>query len=495
VGAFEQALRFHEEGVAVLPVPFGSKKVDYSWHFWQRGPQDAGDIAALFGQATEANIAALFGCPSGGLFGLDCDDPRSFTETEARLAGLGVTTWTVQSNCTAGHVGGGTYLLRAPGPVKSSGLVRGQGEYSIVWGTHPSGSTYAIAHADKPIWTLPALDALPWLKLTTAEQGRPSRRFPSLAWQLFNGLPTERSYASRSEQEYAIMCSLIRAGYAYQDALHLFDKYPLPGRYHELRANEGEKRARSYFDRSWTSALAFIAADSEASEEVRQAKAWASSRSWPGRSGATDRAVYLAHLSIAEKCGKESYGASARELADLSGVTWQTAANATRRLVKAGLLSVEAEARATLPQKYKLFSGVSCFDTLLTPIVVECQSMIQQKDTFRFAGLGKTGLDVWACLQKHPDGTGATAIAQETGRGRMTIHRKLAAMFQLGMVEPLGDGLWRSLPGADLEEAARELGVSGMGQAQRVKHEKDRRRRRTALDFRRKVKEARANRS
>ena len=45
---------------------------------------------------------------------------------------------------------------------------------------------------------------------------------------------------------------------------------------------------------------------------------WADDRPWPGRTGATDHAAYLAHLEIVERCGRSEYAASCRELGELA---------------------------------------------------------------------------------------------------------------------------------------------------------------------------------
>ena len=103
-------------------------------------------------------------------------------------------------------------------------------------------------------------------------------------------------------------------------------------------------------------------------------------------------------------------------------------------------------------------------------------------DCFRWAGLGQTGADVWRALLVAGD-TGITDahIAEATGRGRATVARKLRAMYRLGMVAPLGDGLWRAIANVDLDKIAQELGTSGMGEAQCKLHSKDRLRHRTVL--------------
>ncbi|MBU1748463.1 MAG: hypothetical protein KKA73_12300, partial [Chloroflexi bacterium] len=69
-----------------------------------------------------------------------------------------------------------------------------------------------------------------------------------------------------------------------------------------------------------------------------------------------------------------------------------------------------------------------------------------------------------------------------TGRHRTTVQRKLAEMFRLGLVEPLGDGWWRAVPEVDLEQVAEELGTAGAGDRQQAQHQRDRRTHRLLLE-------------
>jgi hypothetical protein len=122
-----QALDFHRAGrLSLWPLPVGCKWDDTRWKAWQIEPQTEKDVMALFGNGP-ANIAVLYGKASYGLFGPDCDTPTEFIEQTTWLDALGIVTWVVQSNTVTGnHASGGTFLLRAPVPVQSSGSVRGQ---------------------------------------------------------------------------------------------------------------------------------------------------------------------------------------------------------------------------------------------------------------------------------------------------------------------------------------------------------------------------------
>jgi hypothetical protein len=484
--ALDAALNFHSQDLAVLPLPAGAKDITYTWRFWQNERQTERDIRALFGAAYDLNIAALHGAASRNLFGLDRDDPQSFNDTGNRLTGLGIVTWTVQSNCTSGHVGGGTYLLRAPQPVKSNCVIRGQGEFSIIWGRHPSGSVYTVTNTNAPIFELPTLTALDWLKLEPADtEPEKLKKIPRLAWRLLQGdAATVGKYQSRSEAEAAIVASLIRAGYAFGEIAHLCIIYPGPGKFAEKYAVK-PKTALDYLRRTFRNEQEFINTHaSDAERQARELQAWAHSRPWPGQTGATDKAVYLAHLAIVERCGQSPHGASARELAEIAGVDWHTAANANHRLVDAGLLTLDVSATPSLSARYSLVlrSDLHTSTHSVNYTVMECVEVYRHHDAFRRSGLGKAGGDVWACLKgQGDDGAKDAQIARMTGRNVRTVKAKLAKMYGLGMVEPLGDRHWRAVAGVDLERIAAELGTFGKGELQRKQHERDRRLHRTVL--------------
>jgi hypothetical protein len=210
------------------------------------------------------------------------------------------------------------------------------------------------------------------------------------------------------------------------------------------------------------------------SKLARSLQSWALTRPWPGRTGATDKAVYLAHLKIVLRCGQDPHGASVRELAELAGIVWGTAKNANHRLITARLLNLATRFTSTDPAYYSLIIPPSQ-DTLPGAVAGECALMTQSHDVFRFKALGKTGYDVWRSLLAHrSDSVWVNDIVAETGRKIRTVERKLARMQRLGMAERVARGYWRAFPDVDLDKAAEALDTSGMGERQRRKHQHDR---------------------
>lgn len=492
------ALVYHAADLAVLPLPLESKEPGraFKWGAWANTTQSKKDVLALFGRTGNYNILGLGGLPSHNLAILDADCGPVRAEVESRLDAAGIATWAVTSNTTGAHRGGCAFFTRTPLPVQSATVtltsgkleVRGAGSYALLPPSrHTEGTTYSTVIGDPgQIFTLPTMTALDWLPLQAAPEPEHERRIPRLAWRLLqNDTESVGKYQSRSEAEAAIVSSLIRAGYDFAEIAHLFILYPGPGKFAEKYAAR-PKTAIDYLRRTFRNAQDFVTTHAnDAERKARELKTWALSRAWPGRTGATDRAVYLAHLALVERCGQSPHGASARELAELSGIHWHTAAKATHRLVNAGLLSCDVAATPSLSARYSL--QCAKIGHSVNQDVMEWPNMAQHEDAFRRAGLGKTGADIWEYLSRCGDeGRTVASIARATGRARRTIYRKLARMFKLAMVEPVGDGLWRALPGVDLERVAAELGTFGAGDTQREQHAAERRRHKSVLQLGRK---------
>jgi len=476
-----------ELGLAPFALPYGQKRAVRCWERWQDVPPTQRELEAMF-DGDEQNIAIISGRAGGGLLVLDADNERTFREVAARLRADGIETWVVQRPANgSAHDGGGHFYLRTPRAVKSARIgsaleIKAQGKYVLAPPSlHPQGGLYQFVDRPPGIFTLPSLEALEWLKLMPAP---PQRRIPSLAWRILKGdAETVANYRTRSEAEAALCASLVRAGFDAEDALRLLLKYPGPSKFRELHA-VNSRNARRYLYLTWQNAREFIEThDSEASRLAKRLRAWATSRPWPGRSGSTDRAIYLAHLTIVERCGRDPHGASARELGEMAGVSWRTANKANFRLVEAKFLTLITPATPSFPNVWQLRSPPGrdadsvCKSThSINNTVTECE-LLHTHDVFRWRALGKTGADVWFALQS-VRAAKILELARVTGRHRTTVKRKLNLMLNLGMAEPLGDGYWCAVLGADLDQAAEKSGTSGIGERQRAGHVRDRRRHR-----------------
>ena len=438
------------------------------------------------------NIAIICGAIESNLVALDCDTPKTFIETKTQLGEAGIQTWIVKRNKNGTtHDGGGSFILRTPTPVASKkhgdiDIIGAGGYFMAPPSAHPGGGLYYSNN--EPIARLPDLDALGWLNLKPAQTDRPKQqKLSGKAWRLLNGdAKTIGAYQSRSEAEIALCESLARAGRNFNEVLRLFRAYPGPGKFREKDMDPLE--GRRYLYMTWCNGLDWInTTENKATILAKQLKSWALGHAWRGRGASSDRAVYLAHCNIVLRCGKQPHGAGLRELGEMAGVHWATAGRATTRLIKAGLLELITESTPSLPNIYALTVPSEQEEKIraycYTPShggVMECSSMHTiSHDIFRWAGLNKSGAEVWQALQ----GSELTIreLAAMTGRHRTTVKRKLLTMVDLGLVENVGDD-WCIVDGADLSAAAGRLGTKGAGQAQRIKHIRDRRLHRRVLD-------------
>lgn len=469
------ALKFHADKIAVIPLI--EKKAFLQWVDWQKEPQTTEDVQTLFRNMDNVNIAGIHGIASSNTFGVDCDNPQSFSSFGSYLERIGITTLVVRSNTITGkHAGGGTYILRTNFPVETMTVngwnFRGQGAYSVLAGIHETGSAYTTTN--EPIFQLEG--TLPGIQLVHADTTKREKRIPRLAWRLLNcDRRTIAQYETRSEAEMAICCSLLRAGYDKDTIISLFKVYSGPGKFGELLA-ESSRTAFGYLNRTIEKAKTFVEnndGDNEDVELAKQAKQWAMSTPWHGRTGATDKAVFIAHCDIVLKCKRMPYGASCRELAELAGVNAMTATNATHRLINKNLIMLDTQNTVTLSSRYKL---VRLLYTLSCTHVMECIPSVQNNDVFRFFGLGKTGLDIWEVLLSCPEGAKTSFIIERTGRARVTVYSKLKQMFSLGMVEPMGDSIWKAVDDIDFDGIAEELGTLGTLDEQKKRHFLERRR-------------------
>ncbi len=152
-----------------------------------------------------------------------------------------------------------------------------------------------------------------------------------------------------------------------------------------------------------------------------------------------------------------------------------TALRANWELADRGLLRLHTPAKATLSDVWQLVmpSDLNRETDLQIGFGVMDYVTTIAHDVFRRRGLGKAGALVWCALE----GAGPMTVkelAEVTARDPSTVRRKLNAMFNVGLAEPLGDGLWQAVEDADLDQAARELGTAGAAQRQKEEHARDR---------------------
>lgn len=484
---------YEELGIDTIPLRPGTKEA-MRRHWQTRDPS-----ILWRGVPENANIG-LRGGGNAAIAFLDCDEkkrPGTFDNAVSWMSGLGYSPGSYPLIQTASQVGRQIYIAFSGGlPGHSRNLANefGAGEFRYGPGAYVTAPPSQVGNS---VYTLLAgnyhqlprvalVDVLPILGNKDVSQvpadGLPS--VPRRAMALLNGRNVE-NFRSRSEAEQSLIASLVNAGHPFESVLDLFLRYPCAGKFAELY-RRSESNAIRWLRHSYDEAVAWTSkTDSKTRQVIAAMREWAESRPWPGRTGATDRAVFIAHCQIAYRAGRLVYAAACRDLAEAAGVNHMTARNATRRLIEANLLSLVNPATVEYANVYQLVTGGHRYTLPATPNVWECISM--SSDVFRFQGLGKSASEVWAALQNGP--ATEQELVEATGRSIKTVKRVLARMSDLAdtvtgefipMVEKI-DGRWSAIEGVDLDHVALVVGTAGAGERQQERHRQERRAHRRML--------------
>ena len=476
-------------GLSVFPLPARRKQAVLPWKTYMDVEPTSKEVGLLFRHTR--NVAIVCGSVSGNLLALDCDTPYALAEQQTRLSELGIQFWTIEHPMNGGdHDGGGTLLLRTVEEAASKAVgdvqVLSHGRYTVgPPSEHPGGGEYFFSTRGS-VLPVVGIEELSWLGLSVYKEPiRALREIPRGARALLKRTPAAlaRYGGDRSDAEIALCAILAHAGYTYQDARVIFEKFGGVGKFEEVYIRNPEE-AINYLFKTWHKAYDYVErTDTDAGRLAKRLKVWALERpgGWPGRGGISDKKVYLAHTQIVIRCGKEVYGASSRELARMARVGRGTAAESTRRLVETGRLEFVGVAGVGLPHTYRLVetpemqSGCQYPDTPscgVEVVLMECPTI--DRDVFRWAGLGASAGEVFGLLVAQGAGVALTTrvIADATGRCLNTVKSALRRMYPAGLVVPVGDGGWCAVEDKDIgwESLGEIVGTTGASERQRRKH-------------------------
>ena len=148
-------------------------------------------------------------------------------------------------------------------------------------------------------------------------------------------------YATNSEAEIAAAMSLAKAGYTEDEIISVFEQYqPI---------HFASKRNPTVWFERYMLPKAFEFAD--ASPRSDCLTDWAESRPWTGRTGETDKRVFLAFCQRARLDGRVRFRASIREVAEIANITKTTALHSIHRLIIVGFVTytgTDEKSRANL---------------------------------------------------------------------------------------------------------------------------------------------------
>lgn len=444
---FDSAQFYHNEGLNVFPAAYRDKNPAVSsWLFWMYDQQQDEDITDLFHPNDQRNIALVCGQTSRNIYVVDCERKDLFASfSEAIRKTIGPTA--MSETKKGGHI-----FLRSSEPVKYGSYdgfeIRGQGSYVLVPPSfHPESAVYSFV---SPKTEILLADSLPFTNL----QFTKPIWVPRLARQIFRGSGPD--YETRSEKDQAFIASLIRAGFTFKQIEKFLLAADYPSHFQEVYA-ECERRAKHWLEKSIENAekMAHSQEFTFVQNLVRDWEIWLNADKWTGRTGLIDKAVFQAHLSIAERAGKLEYHASVRTIAELAKVSPKTASNSHKRLQDLGLITEQYNGFRTLyasrwrladdPLVPSLHTTESKNKTILS--VFECLLTVPDDSAvWEWKGLGKAAREIYKSLRGEIK-TSYKAIVSESGRSITTVKRVMPKLIELGIVIETGDGY---LPNQDV---------------------------------------------
>ncbi len=488
--------RYRRAGLPAIPLPSGAKAPPVAGAGWP-------DVAPATqwqqaGAGFRGNLALLCG---GGLVVVDCDAQDTERHVTAWRDGLGLDTATVRTPSGGLHTylrcddvpDGFTWATLALGP----GELRARRCYVVAPPSLVSGHRYAFTHGQpERLATVHWRDLAPLIAKSAAGETEPlavpplplvHRDMSDKCRNLLRWLSDRRETArlpgdqSRSEVEAGVVVRLILAGWPFGDILAVFEQYR-PGHFWEC----GSKRT-AYLEHTYCNMLGWLAVQGER-PAIAEAYQTAKALPWPGRTGAHDRSVYLALLSVCWEHGSTQVYASARDLASASAKSAQGAYNALQRLTEAGLIQrvgTDDNGGATI---WRVF--VTKLDKSHRQIAIpgtgpqraECGGRAQPTqnvsttspeacELWGWFGLGRSAGAVYDALGDDP--TEPDTLAARTGKSVRTVYRALTTLSQHGLAAHSGDG-WRRGP-RDLADVALEIDAVGKHAARmrQIEHDRD----------------------
>jgi Bifunctional DNA primase/polymerase, N-terminal len=482
------ALSYQSHRLAVIPTRPFSKRAALRWRHWCDITQEPDDVIRMFGALpSESNVAILCGAASGNLAVVDCESRPAFNRTRRAVEAEGVATWQIET-ARGGHI-----YLRTRDPLQPAktpdGLIelRSGRQYVLAPpSVHPSGHTYRFVSRTEEI-ALVEPDQLGFLGIPL-RVARPVRQIPSATIQLLRR--RDFSYPSRSEQEQAIVQGLVNARLPFKCVLSIFLYFPAADKFQGMYSkNPGD--AVRWLRGNYEKAMSL--GDSLTVRRIKAMRDWAVRGAWRGRTGITDRRVFLSHLSIAKRVGHTSYTASLRELAEVALVKVETVSKANKRLISKGLLRLVVPGNARRANRF----------TLLQKEVISghseethtCEGMPQSYLFFvpealaATRNLGRTAPEIYRFLEIAD--MSAVELASHSGRSPKSVRTALKRMAEIvdhrtGEILPLVEKRgkrWGLVQGIDLNAIARAIGTDGLRKRMHARHERERFKHRFSLEI------------
>ncbi|MBZ0296423.1 MAG: bifunctional DNA primase/polymerase [Anaerolineae bacterium] len=483
----ETAMGLYQLGLNVFPVPYG-KKGGYPWGMMQYTRLLAEDIYPLF--RDNCNLAVMTGRTSGNLFVIDCETKAAFNAHELLLRKAGIPIWGVRSMGL--REGGHFYLRCADGEIENvkpgqrkDVEIRGNRNYVLAPPSlHPRTRRLYQWHireiAAPPVITL---EQVKWLELKLVS-GRCEEHVPQpfsqLATSTRDFLAAGAPEGERNNRLFIAACDLAGNDYDLHAAMQLL--MPV-ARSCGLLEREIRDSVVSAYSKPRTSAKPTTASQKQPSAWER-AVAWANNQTWKGKSGQTDRAVFLACCERAKTANEHGvYRASSREIAEIARIRHATAQLSLKRLETARFLIFAGKDGGSQAHLYRFGA-----ETIQTKLVRNRTTIIttglsnsgtdshQIRLTDASEALGKTAYNLYLCMLQFPEFLRHRDLVLASGLSKTQVSNGLKKLVAYGLVRKVGR-TYQVIPHTDEQledQVARPAGTLGKGEARRQKHQRER---------------------
>jgi hypothetical protein len=479
VSSAEAKLYYETIGIETLPLPVGSKVAN------ARGWESRISSSGWEVTNEDENIGIWCGGPMN-IAVIDCDTKNgtyTFENVVGFLDGLGVPRGSYPVVETQSGSGKQIYLRLNHQPVGNYMLLDkriGVGEFKFGNGAYVAAPPSVV---DNPFtllsggfYNLPILDIHYLSPMVQGEfvfskSNNDKKWISEKAKKLLNGELLDKYDFDKSRAEQALVVSLLSTGQSKGDIWKLCMQYRGPGYFKYLNKINPEL-AMEKFETSYQNGVEYVMTPSPERQNAQNAIVWGRTKSWPGRSGGTDRAIYLAHAQSSWNSGKTIYHAAERSLADLSNLSHVTARAATLRLIEQGLLMPEREGETDMADSFQLIEVQKSADLP----EFDNEFLSSAHDAFCYRGLGNDSRLIYEHLK-----LGSKTVEElvlSSGKIKRTVTKWLDRMSSIidfrtdeinFMVFELG-GLWHVNPRVNLDHIAIILGVDETNRKRMQKH-------------------------
>ena len=480
----ETAINLYSLNLNVFPVPY-AKKGGWPWRKLQYVRLNPEDLVTLF--RSRCNVAVMTGRTSANLIVIDCETKQNFEYHLDKLATAHIPIWAVKTGSARG--GGHLYLRSKQGEVKgyktSEFEVRGNRCYVLAPpSVHPDGGMYDFYQRDSVEPPEVDINQLTWLSLEVArnssKQVQPNS-FAELAMETRNFIFSGATEGDRNNRLFAAACDLHGNGYGKQTAIEL-----LAGVASRcgLQDQEIYTTINSAYNQPRTPAKPKH--KQKAIPHHTKAQSWAENHPWPGRTGQTDKIVFLACCLRAITANDQGvFRASSREIAEVAHITRKTASRSLKRLLVQGCLISCGNDKFSKANLYKLgkktlqspIKNSRVYPTISLPDYGLVSGVKSGKsDLLEHKALGKVAGQLYVKMLKLDQPARAQELAKLANFSRKQVYRALERLRKFKLVEKVSGGFVAIAHTADslVEMVTKPTGTFGKGEERKLAHQRER---------------------